>query len=328
MAILHVHRWLLQRERLALHVNLNLLPYFGGATFSFFLTMNETNKYLRIIVGCIFMLSGLLKSLNTAGFANLMSQYGAEWFGFAAPILILIEIVLGFLLIFDYQPRKISSITIGFIIFVSTVYLYGLVVRDITDCGCFGPVTWLNSKPWLTFTRNALLIVLLISSIIRPQQGTCLSSSSLICLTGMGCIVMFMSGYSIRGAKCLQKHSHFAPIPLKEDSLANIITCDPDSSYLVVAFSYRCPYCQNSIGNINQYLSMGVVDRVIGIAATDSIGRDRFDRLFDVNFEILEVEKSELTSITHNLPTTYLIRHDSIVNKYIGMVSSPALSMP
>jgi len=282
----------------------------------------------RLIVGLVFLLSGLLKSIGAATFADLMSQYGASWFGFAAPFVILIEIFLGVVLIFDYYPKQVTWASISFLCAVSFIYLYGVLARGITDCGCFGPLTWLNSKPWLTFTRNGILLAMLLPSLFSMDESASPTISSVIFMAVIAVVVMFMCGFSFRGAKCLTRHQSFQPIPLTDSPLDKFVDCHPDSSYIVFAFSYGCPYCQNSIGNVNQYVPMGVVDRVIALAVEDSVARERFNRLFQVDFDIREISPVEMVQLTTTLPTTYLIRHDSIINSYSGMLISPALYLP
>lgn len=286
---------------------------------------------LRFIVGLVFMISGLLKAIDTAAFANLMSDYGPVWLGIGAPLLIAIELFLGVLLIFNLRPRWIAAAATVFIVFVSAVYLYGVVCRGITDCGCFGPLTWLNSKPWLTFTRNAVLIALLIPSLIKPQEGDKLTMPIVCCMAAVGVVLMFMCGYTFRGARCMLKESYdggYQAKPVEESVLSEYYTFHPDSTYLVFAFSYGCPYCQNSVGNVNQYVTMGMVDKVVGLAVEDPEGRERFDRIFDVDFEIHEISEFQMVRLTNTLPTVFRIRHDSIVNGYTGLVISPALLIP
>lgn len=286
------------------------------------------NRILRIIVGLVFLLSAFLKATESATFADLMGQYGFEWFGYAAPLLISVELILGLLLVFNIRPREVSAITVVFILSVSAIFLYGVLDLGITNCGCFGPLTWLNSHPWLTFTRNGVLIALLIPSLVKPQQSASLNVFNRTCITLIMVIGMFFCGYSFNEAKCLEKKSTFEPIPLEGTNLAALITCHPDSSYFVFAFSYGCPFCQNSIGNVNQFEHMGVADKVIGLAIKDSVGRERFNRLFEVNFEIREISGRQMYRIASTLPTTYLIRHDTIIKKRSGMVFSPALFIP
>lgn len=289
----------------------------------------QLSKIFRFLVGLVFLLSGLLKAIDTAAFADLMSEYGATWFGLAAPLIIFAEIFLGIMLIFDFYSKHISWATTIFLLVVSAIYLYGVTARGITNCGCFGPLAWLNSKPWLTFTRNGILLAMLVPTLIRLQEkNTAITISSVIFMAVVAIIVMFMCGFSMNGAKCLQKQHTFQPIPLQESSLSEYVTTHPDSTYLVFAFSYTCPYCQNSIGNVNQYVPMGMVDRVIGLAAEDSIARERFNRLFNIDFEIHEISAVHMYGLTNTLPATFFIRHDSIVSQYTGMVISPALLLP
>lgn len=287
------------------------------------------NKIIRVIVGFIFLLSGLLKAIDTAAFADLMSEYGATWFGFVAPLIIFIEIFLGIILVFDFYAKPISWGTAIFLLVVSSIYLYGVTARGITNCGCFGPISWLNSKPWLTFMRNGILLGMLVPTLIRPQEKSKeISIPSVIFIAAIAVVVMFMCGFSMHGARCLQKQHIFQAKELAESPLAEYVTVHPDSTYLVFAFSYSCPYCQNSIGNVNQYVPMGMADRVIGLAVEDSVARARFERLFETNFEIREISAMQMYRLSNTMPTTFFIRHDSIVSQYSGMVVSPALLLP
>ena len=293
-------------------------------THSFFIM----DKIFRLIVGFVFLLSGLLKAIDTASFADLMSQYGALWLGLGAPLLVFTEIFFGVLLVFGFYPKQVTWASIAFLLAVSLIYLYGLLAKDITNCGCFGPLRWLNSKPWLTFTRNGILLALLLPSLWSTNEQSAPTISSVIFMALVAVVVMFMCGFSMHGAKCLQKQNAFQPIPLSDSPLASLVTCNPDSTYLVFAFSYSCPYCLNSIGNVNQYTEMRAVDRVIGLALDDSVAQARFDQLFDVNFEIHNTSQMAMFRLSATLPVTYMIRHDTIISQYTGMVVSPALLIP
>ena len=289
----------------------------------------QLSKIFRFLVGLVFLLSGLLKAIDTASFADLMSEYGALWFGYAAPLIIFIEIFLGIMLVCNFYPKQNALIVSIFLLAVSSVYLYGVAARGITNCGCFGPISWLNSKPWITFLRNAILLLMLIPSFLPSKEESPKPTiSSIAFMAVIAVVVMFMCGFSMHGAKCLQKQNSFQPITLKESLLSELISTNQDSTYLVFAFSYSCPYCQNSIGNVNQYQPMGFADKVIGLALEDSLARARFERLFDTNFEIREISQISMYRLTNTLPTTFFIRHDTIFSQYSGMVVSPALLIP
>ena len=286
------------------------------------------NKILRFIVGTIFLLSGLLKAIDASAFADMMSRYGATWLGLGAPFIILAEVIIGLLLVFGIHPKYTAIASAALIILVSAVYIYGIFAKGITDCGCFGPLTWLNSKPWLTFLRNAILLGMLVPSLFTSDATKQASISTIAFMATIATIIMFMCGFSFRGAKCTQKYANFQPTQLVENPLSDHISIHPDSTYLVFAFSYTCPYCQNSIGNVNQFQQMGMVDRVIGLALNDSIGKERFYRLFDVNFEVREIPALSMMQISTTLPTAFYIRHDTIIHQFTGMIPTPALLLP
>ena len=115
----------------------------------YFLTMTNSRFLyaLRAFVGLIFMLSGILKAFSASAFANLMSSYGATWLGYGAPLIIAVELFLGMLLIFNALPRLMSAVSVAFIVIVSAVFLYGVLCRGITDCGCFKKVHRSQSLP-------------------------------------------------------------------------------------------------------------------------------------------------------------------------------------
>lgn len=286
-----------------------------------------------IFVGLVFLLSGILKATDSATFADLLSQYGFIWFGYAAPVIILCEIVIGMALLFRVYVRPITWITLGFIIGVTAIFAYGLLFRNIIDCGCFGSLAILNRHPWLTFSRNAIIVVLLIWSLFYPPKQNNLSIFTISFFAIILCVASYLCGLSLHGSQILkekQNLEYFQPLSYEGSSLQTLLstetclTLSSDSSYLVFAFSYACPYCQNSIGNIHQYISMKAADKVIGLAIDDTIGKERFYRLFEPKFEIVQIPKLSMTRLTSTLPTTFYIRHDSIVSQYNGMAFSPA----
>lgn len=290
--------------------------------------MNGYNRIVRFIVGLIFLASSLLKAISAAQFANLLGMYGANWLGFTAPLIIIAEGILALLLLFDLHPRLTSIATICFTIFVSAVYVYGLMVRGITDCGCFGALTFLNNRPWLTFTRNILIVLLLLPSAATKVEGKAVSYSVIAYTAAVMCIIMFMCGFSFRTANCLQKQHRFTPIALSEHPLSKMIDIPKDSTYLVFLFSYTCPHCQNSIGNVEQYMKLNVVDNIVGLALSDTVGEKRFHRLFDVDFPIINITDIDMARLARTMPTAYFIKNDTIIERTEGLLASPALLFP
>jgi proteasome assembly chaperone (PAC2) family protein len=74
----------------------------------------------------------------------------------------------------------------------------------------------------------------------------------------------------------------------------------------------------NSVENLKQYESLGVVDKVIGLALADSIVGEKFVEIFKPNFPIQNYVKKELLRLTNSFPSAYYIKNDSIVMEFSG----------
>lgn len=139
---------------------------------------------------------------------------------------------------------------------------------------------------------------------------------TLIAMIIGGCVIAFFSGYSSRNLYYDKTNEGSKPIAVSESPLNDLIVTHPDSTYLVFAFSYSCPHCLNSIANINEYEKLKVVDKVIGITRK-KINHDDFNQWFNPKFTIIEIA-TEKKMIAKELPTSYYIRNDSIIQIYQG----------
>lgn len=309
------------------------IPHFSYYLYILFGSMMKTSRLLRnaipCIIGIVFLFSGMLKAADSAHFADIMSQYGFVCLGYAAPCIILGEIILGLALLFRVFVRPATWITLSFLIGVTIIFAYGVLVRGITDCGCFGHFTILNSHPWLTFLRNTVFAALLVGSLAFPPEQKELNLSILSFSALVLGVAAYLCGFSLHGAQILKSRpSPFKPIPLCETKIPQFlndhtnITLSSDSSYLIFAFSYTCPFCKNSIGNVEQYEKMDYVDKTIGLAMGSEKDSINFVKVFQPTFEIYSVP--QLPQLISSFPTSFLICRDTLVNITSGMVISPA----
>jgi len=106
-----------------------------------------SNRYLllifRIIIGFIFIYSGYVKIIDTAGFSDAVSNYKLLplfAINFAAVILPWIEITSGLLLLFGITGKEnafiINLLLSLFIVAIAVSLFRGLNI----NCGCFGTV--------------------------------------------------------------------------------------------------------------------------------------------------------------------------------------------
>ena len=125
--------------------------------------MNKRIEIYSLISGLVFLISGVAKAIDISVFSNAITQYGFEYLQFISPLIILAEVSLGLLLIFQIWQKWSAFWSAVLVTGFTIVYAYGVVFKGIADCGCFGKITALNTSPFVTFLRNAILLYLLIA---------------------------------------------------------------------------------------------------------------------------------------------------------------------
>lgn len=130
----------------------------------------------RILVGVLFIFSGLIKAIDPLGLTYKMQEFFEVWgrdgyftslmnwvynyaFSFSV-IMITLEIVLGVALLTGWKKMLILRLLLLLILFFTFLTSYVLFSGKIATCGCFGdciPIT-----PIQTFTKDIILLLLII----------------------------------------------------------------------------------------------------------------------------------------------------------------------
>jgi len=288
----------------------------GQVLNEIFKFMNKRIELYSLIAGIVFLVSGIAKAIDISTFSNVIAQYGFENLQFIAPLIVIAEVLIGLLLVFQVRQRW-SALAGALLIVVFTVaYAYGILFHNVKDCGCFGNIKALNTSPVFSFLRDAILLYLLIAVWRKGENKQSVNQWIAVTALIFMCVVAFMTGYTSPkfGNRTAKK---FVVQAVKNTALKDFIATSKDSTYLVFAFSYTCPHCLNSIANLKEYTKSGVVDKVIGLAFGDSISEKKFTETFEPNFPIKNYS-NELLRLTNNFPTVYFIRNDSIVVEFSG----------
>jgi putative oxidoreductase len=115
----------------------------------------------RVGLGALFVASGASKLRDPAGLAQEIANY--QLFTSAAPYLAIAlpaaEIVAGLALLLGPRPwRAAGAAAIALLLVMFTGAVVWALLRGLDiDCACFG--TGSGSVTWLTFGRNAILLV-------------------------------------------------------------------------------------------------------------------------------------------------------------------------
>jgi uncharacterized membrane protein YphA (DoxX/SURF4 family) len=97
-----------------------------------------TYRMLRVVIGGIFVYSGVVKVMDVKGFARMVSQYELvpdELLATVAYGLPVLELLAGIGLIFEI-PWALTAISGMLIMFIGVLW-YGVLQGLDIDCGCF-----------------------------------------------------------------------------------------------------------------------------------------------------------------------------------------------
>ncbi|MBO0329177.1 BT_3928 family protein [[Muricauda] lutisoli] len=131
-------------------------------------------KYLvwisRIIVGVLFIISGLIKLNDPMGFSFKLEEYfspGVLDLPFLTPLalsisifVVIVEVILGVLLLLGFKPKFTVWSLLLMIVFFTFLTFYSAYFNKVTDCGCFGDAIKLT--PWESFTKDVILLVFIL----------------------------------------------------------------------------------------------------------------------------------------------------------------------
>ncbi|MDR3350387.1 MAG: DoxX family protein [Prevotellaceae bacterium] len=273
----------------------------------------------RAAVGLLLLLSSFTKAGDLETFVNLLLQYGFPAVVWAAPAIVIIEALAGVCLLLNIYPKQASLFSAGMIAVFSVVFLYGYLFRDITDCGCFGKTALLKLPPWATFVRNAVLLLLLFVSWRFSDHATPAVRRKYIIALGTLLLVTFFTGYTFSHRKGQGKAHPLYQQSVKETVLPQLLHTSPDSTYLVVIFSYRCDGCWNYFENVKRYNDPAIADRLVVL----SVGKDSagvFNDYFLPDFEIREVEEKTVARLTQVVPAMLYIAGDTVRHVVQGTI--------
>jgi uncharacterized membrane protein YphA (DoxX/SURF4 family) len=131
-------------------------------------------KYLvttcRILVGILFIISGLIKLNDPMGFSFKLEEYFSIGvlnlpalmpYALAISLFVVIaEVLLGVMLLLGFRRRFTVWSLLLMILFFTFLTFYSAYFNKVTDCGCFGDAIKLT--PWESFTKDVILLLLIL----------------------------------------------------------------------------------------------------------------------------------------------------------------------
>ncbi|WP_192822161.1 BT_3928 family protein [Rufibacter sp. LB8] len=132
------------------------------------------NRFAWLVVGGLFIFSGLIKLNDPMGTAIKLEEYfdvfsvsfSTLFLAFKPYALYLsiflssLEVVLGVALLVRWRTNLVLWLLFALTLFFTFLTYYSARYDKVTDCGCFGD--FIKLTPWESFTKDVILLVLLI----------------------------------------------------------------------------------------------------------------------------------------------------------------------
>lgn len=178
----------------------------------------------RTLLALTFLFSGFVKAVDPLGTVYKIEDYLKAFGGFftdlmplagtAAVLLILVEFVLGFCMLFNVQTKVTSWLSLAFYLVMTPLTLWIALTNPVTDCGCFGDALVLTN--WQTFWKNIVLLsFVLILLICRKAVPQLWNGWMELCITLVGVgIAAGIMGYS---------YTHLPPLDFRPYKVGNHI---------------------------------------------------------------------------------------------------------
>jgi uncharacterized membrane protein YphA (DoxX/SURF4 family) len=155
----------------------------------------------RILVGLLFIFSGLIKINDPLGFSYKLEEYfevfHLDFLNSAALSIAIflcsLEVVLGFALLIGVRAVSVAWGLLLLIIFFAFLTFYSAYFKVVQTCGCFGDAIPLT--PWQSFSKDLVLLLLTlvifknrrnIHPLFTKKTGDNLLIASVVVAVGIG----------------------------------------------------------------------------------------------------------------------------------------------
>ncbi len=138
----------------------------------------------RLLVGLLFIFSGLVKAIDPLGLSYKMQEFFEAWAAsgyfkglmgtltnYALPFaitMIALEVILGLALLLGWQKKITTWLLLLLTVFFTFLTSYVLFSGKIRACGCFGDCIPLT--PLQTFSKDLVLLVLILIILVERKH--------------------------------------------------------------------------------------------------------------------------------------------------------------
>ncbi len=254
--------------------------------------MKLLTQISRILVGVLFIISGLIKANDTIGFSYKLAEYFeifnmhffVDYAVSMAMFICIFEIMVGIALLIGAYTRLNMWLLLLMIVFFTLLTGYSAITNKVTDCGCFGDA--IKLKPVESFLKDVLLLVFILIMFIGQKHIKPIVSNKTIVSIALGVSLLVITFFTFNTYMFLPKID-FLPYKVGND-IGQLMTLPPDAKRdsVVMVFIYekdgkQFEFGVNEVGNVDDTYKF--VDRIDKVIVEGDKAPIHDFKLFDVN---------------------------------------------
>jgi len=287
----------------------------------------------EIIIGCIFLLTGIAKVLEPWKFIQHISQLRLFKVQLITPVSLTftaIEVALGVALIMNVAPFLIIPTSIVLLIGFSILTYWSTSTKRTEDCGCYNG--WLQITPAQSILLNLVyttgLIFTLIGFIYQENQVNTVSIWQLLLILGS----LIISGILANGSlEYLTKNGrpYIDLSPVREQQPWQIQWLGENVTQLhqlmsdvkiLVFLTPGCPVCQKWLEMLKVVHSQKhLPDVIVILDINDNDEKEKFGSDYALDFPTISIDESQYQKLGINVvPTAVILQSGVIQHKWAG----------
>lgn len=219
---------------------------------------------LRILLGAFFIATAVMKLLSLDNFEIYI--YSFHIFNYllctvVARLVIMAELLLGFLLITKIQYKLTWWATMAMLVGFTLLLVYVAIFRNDTNCHCMGDLV--QVKPSLSIVKNVVTLALLL--LVRKEEDYHFKGKIVVGILGLVAAFAVPFGlfpmdsvwnlFEKNGQVINDERFH----EFMQDSIAQSLDID-DGNYIVAYLASGCKYCKVSGKKIKSIVENNQLD--------------------------------------------------------------------
>lgn len=276
---------------------------------------------LRIIIGVLFLISGISKIINVQEFIQIISTYQLGALSYIGVLIPPVEILLGLAFLLNLNLRSTTIYAMLLTTIFTMVFVYGNNFSNVKDCGCFGSIIALKLPVWLFYCKN--LLILLCCYFIYRSSNDQFKVWHYRLLAFCAIIVFTASGISLTNPFYKSDVSEELVGKNLSKTIFSNLNLDKDKTYALFVFSPLCSHCWDATANMMSWKASGYVDEVIAITSLDQ--KDKVNTIYEpkfhTSFSFHYLKTNQFEQSFPKFPRVLLVKNHIITN-----ISGPTIS--